>query len=142
MASPRDIPQVQAANNMTISGSPDGRPHLKLPSPVPTRRNRTFSQSEKARQAPMLRGVVRSFCRQRGHGFITPEDGSDPLFVHISDIDGEYVPKQGDEVSYRTILIPPKMEKKQACHVVITHLKAGISHERWDSPVPKEPEES
>ena len=57
-------------------------------------------------------------------------------------IDGEYVPKEGDEVTYRTITMPPRMEKKQACHVVITHLKPGVTHERWDSPLPKESEES
>ncbi|XP_076442944.1 calcium-regulated heat-stable protein 1-like [Babylonia areolata] len=132
MASPRDIPQVQAANNMAISGSPEAF-HL-----VPTRRERTMSQCEKAKQSPLLRGLVKSFCRQRGHGFITPEDGTDDIFVHISDVDGEYVPKEGDEVTFHTLWMPPKMEKKQACHVVITHLTPGVTHERWDSPVPKE----
>ncbi|KAK7507884.1 hypothetical protein BaRGS_00000849 [Batillaria attramentaria] len=90
----------------------------------------------------MLKGTIKSFCRQRGHGFITPENGTDPIFVHISDIDGEYVPKPGDEVTFRTISMPPKFEKKQACHVVITHLMPGVTHERWDSPLPRESDES
>ena len=59
------------------------------------------------------------------------------VFVCCS-VDGEYVPKEGDEVTFRTIVMPPRMEKKQACHVVITHLKPGVSHERWDSPVSRE----
>lgn len=48
-------------------------------------------------------------------------------------IEGEYVPKAGDEVTYKVILIPPKMEKRQAVHVKITHLAPGVSHEKWDS---------
>lgn len=59
--------------------------------------------------------------------------------IHIShivcySIDGEYVPKEGDEVTYKTVLIPPRNEKIQAVHVKITHLKPGVSHEKWDSP--------
>lgn len=53
--------------------------------------------------------------------------------VHGSySIEGEYVPKAGDEVTYKVILIPPKMEKRQAVHVKITHLAPGVSHEKWD----------
>ena len=29
-------------------------------------------------------------------------------------VDGEFVPKEGDEVTYKKFLIPPKMEKHQA----------------------------
>ncbi|XP_061182599.1 calcium-regulated heat stable protein 1-like [Saccostrea echinata] len=133
MSSPTDIPQTQAMNNAVISGSPNDHHHFLVPSPVPTRRNRTFSQSERAKVGPVYRGKVKEFCRQKGHGFIIPEDGKHPIFVHISDIEGEYVPKPGDEVTYKDILIPPKMEKKQAVHVKITHLAPGVSHEKWDS---------
>lgn len=129
-----DLPQQQAANNAVISGSPIGHPKFLIPSPLPTRRNRTYSQSERAKEGPTLRGKVENFCRQRGHGFIIPEDGSGHMFVHISDVEGEYVPKPGDDVTYKTILIPPKMEKKQAVHVQITHLAPGVSHETWSSP--------
>ncbi|XP_076459645.1 calcium-regulated heat-stable protein 1-like [Babylonia areolata] len=117
-----------------VPGSPPNRSNFLVPSPVPTRRNRTYSQSERALKAPLLKGIIKSFCRQKGHGFITHEDSTEPLFVHISDVDGEYVPLEGDEVTFRTISIPPRNEKKQACHVVITHLKPGVKHERWDSP--------
>lgn len=39
-----DLPQQQAANNAVISGSPIGHHKFLIPSPVPTRRNRTYSQ--------------------------------------------------------------------------------------------------
>lgn len=34
-------------------------------------------------------------------------------------IDGEYVPRVGDEVSFRKLPLPPKMEKFQAVHVQV-----------------------
>ncbi|CAL1546196.1 unnamed protein product [Lymnaea stagnalis] len=139
MSSPRDIPQSQAINSAQISDSP-GRKFL-IPSPIPTRRTRTKSMSERAAEGPTYKGLVKSFCRQRGHGFIHPEDGKkEDIFVHISDIDGEWVPKEGDQVTYKTVTLPPRNEKLQAVHVVITHLKPGVLHERWDSPVPTSPD--
>ncbi|KAL8596524.1 hypothetical protein ACOMHN_041586 [Nucella lapillus] len=127
---------LQHHNDVGVPGSPDTSTHFLIPSPVPTRRSRTYSQSDRALKAPEKKGVIKSFCRQKGHGFIIPEDSTDPLFVHISDIDGEYCPLPGDEVTFRTISIPPRNEKKQACHVIITHLKPGEVHDRWDLPVP------
>ncbi|XP_060082244.1 calcium-regulated heat-stable protein 1-like [Ylistrum balloti] len=130
-----DMPQGQAVNNAILAGSP--RHGFLIPSPIPTRRARTQSQSEVAAKSEVYKGTVQRFCRQKGHGFIIPEnekEDPEPLFVHISDIDGEYVPKEGDHVSYKKLLIPPKMEKYHAVHVVITHLNEGVSHEKWDSP--------
>lgn len=48
-----------------------------------------------------------------------------------SSIEGEYVPIEGDEVSYKLCSIPPKHEKVQAVEVTITHLKPGTKHETW-----------
>ncbi|XP_033757137.1 calcium-regulated heat-stable protein 1-like [Pecten maximus] len=132
-----DIPQSQAVNNAILAGSPRNR--FLVPSPIPTRRTRTLSQSDSAKKSEVYSGIVKAFCRQKGHGFIQElqEDdvhpNQEPLFVHISDIDGEYVPKEGDHVSFKKILIPPKKEKYHAVHVVITHLEEGVSHEKWDS---------
>ncbi|XP_073503864.1 calcium-regulated heat-stable protein 1 [Phyllobates terribilis] len=110
--------------------SPSPMRHL-IPSPLPTRRTRTFSATVRASEGPLYKGVCKFFSRSKGHGFITPEDGGPDIFVHISDIEGEYVPVEGDEVTYKVCTIPPKNEKKQAVDVVITHLTPGTKHETW-----------
>jgi len=49
------------------------------------------------------------------------------LYLHILySIDGEYVPRIGDEVSFRLLPIPPKMEKFQAVHVEITNFTPEV----------------
>ena len=53
-------------------------------------------------------------------------------FFSYGSIDGDFVPKEDDEVDYKLCHIPPKMEKVQAVHVVITKPAAGIEHETWD----------
>lgn len=105
--------------------------HLQLPSPIITRRTRTASTSDRAMRNPIEEGKVKSFSRSKGHGFISPLSGADDIFVHISDIEGEYVPLPGDEVSYRLCAIPPKFEKVQAIHVHITHLTPE-KHSKWE----------
>ncbi|CAI5792349.1 calcium-regulated heat-stable protein 1 isoform X2 [Podarcis lilfordi] len=93
------------------------------------------SRTTRASEGPTYKGVCKCFCRSKGHGFITPVDGSPDIFVHISDIEGEYVPVTGDEVTYKVCTIPPKNEKLQAVEVVITHLAPGIKHETWSGNV-------
>ncbi|KAJ1097937.1 hypothetical protein NDU88_003053 [Pleurodeles waltl] len=110
------------------------RGHL-IPSPIPTRRTRTFSASVRASEGPMYKGICKCFCRSKGHGFITPADGGPDIFLHISDIEGEYVPTEGDEVTYKLCTVPPKNEKIQAVEVVITHLAPGTKHETWSGHV-------
>ncbi|KAL0992558.1 hypothetical protein UPYG_G00094920 [Umbra pygmaea] len=102
-----------------------------IPSPLPTRRTRTSSATARASEGPTFHGVCKCFSRSKGHGFITPSDGGSDIFVHISDIEGEYVPMEGDEVSYKVCSIPPKYQKVQAVDVTITHLKPGTKHETW-----------
>ncbi|KAI5697179.1 cold shock domain-containing protein CG9705-like [Diaphorina citri] len=108
---------------------------LSLPSPIITRRTRTESISNRALQNPVETGKIKEFCRSKGHGFITPDSGEPAVFVHISDIEGCYVPLPGDEVKYRLCPIPPKFEKNQAVHVEIVHLTPEV-HLQWDSPSP------
>ena len=52
-------------------------------------------------------------------------------------IEGEYVPRVGDQVSYRLVMIPPKCEKKQAVHVHITNFTPEV-HQRWSAPLTDE----
>jgi len=43
------------------------------------------SRSEKILAGPTYYGQMIEFCRQKGHGFVRPADGGEPLFVHISE---------------------------------------------------------
>ncbi|KFQ55091.1 Cold shock domain-containing protein C2, partial [Nestor notabilis] len=76
----------------------------------------------RASAGPIFKGVCKQFSRSQGHGFITPENGTEDIFVHVSDIEGEYVPVEGDEVTYKVCPIPPKNQKFQAVEVVLTNL--------------------
>ncbi|XP_067830735.1 cold shock domain-containing protein C2a [Heptranchias perlo] len=106
-----------------------------LPSPLPTKRTRTYSATARATLGPLSKGKCKCFSRSQGHGFITPNDGKEDIFVHISDIEGEYVPVEGDEVTYKVCTIPPKNVKSQAVEVIITHLAPGTKHETWSGQV-------
>lgn len=57
------------------------------------------------------------------------------FFQPACSIEGEYVPVEGDELSYKVCSIPPKYEKVQAVEVNITHLKPGTKHETWSGHV-------
>ncbi|CAO2610028.1 Calcium-regulated heat stable protein 1 [Lemmus lemmus] len=106
-----------------------------VPSPLPTRRTRTLSATVRASQGPVYKGVCKCFCRSKGHGFITPADSGPDIFLHISHVERECVPLEGDEVTYKMCSIPPKNEKLQAVEVVTTHLAPGTKHETWSGHV-------
>ncbi|SIS21366.1 Uncharacterized membrane protein YsdA, DUF1294 family [Aquipseudomonas alcaligenes] len=46
------------------------------------------------------RGALKSWNDAKGFGFIQPEDGGEPLFVHISAMRGDSRPQVGDSVLY------------------------------------------
>uniref|UniRef100_A0A3P9LH86 Calcium regulated heat stable protein 1 n=1 Tax=Oryzias latipes TaxID=8090 RepID=A0A3P9LH86_ORYLA len=110
---------------------PAGRQRERSSSPMRGYLIPITHKHEFASEGPVFTGVCKCFSRSKGHGFITPSDGGSDIFVHISDIEGEYVPVEGDEVSYKVCAIPPKHEKVQAVEVAITHLKPGTKHETW-----------
>ena len=92
------------------------------------RRSRTASVTE-AIQEDVLHGEVTYFCKSKGHGFIKDEHDDQEHFVHVSDIESDFVPMQGDKVSYKLCPIPPKFEKCQAVHVQIVKM-SPTNHKR------------
>jgi hypothetical protein len=50
--------------------------------------------------------------------------------MHISDIDGEYIPRKGDRVRFRMCPMPPKFDKFQAVHIAIVDFTPEVHH-RW-----------
>jgi CspA family cold shock protein len=46
-----------------------------------------------------LKGTVKKFLESRGFGFISQENGPD-VFFHITSVQGEYEPNEGDTVSF------------------------------------------
>ena len=83
-------------------------------------------------ESSVLDGHVKTFCRQKGHGFIIPSgDDKEPIFFHISDIHEAFCPTPGDHVTYQKMLIPPKCEKFQAVNVHVTQMNPRARHESW-----------
>ncbi|MFX1299727.1 MAG: cold-shock protein [Promethearchaeota archaeon] len=48
----------------------------------------------------MVKGTVKWFNPDRNYGFIERETGTD-VFVHGSEVDGAYLLKEGDKVSFK-----------------------------------------
>ncbi len=50
----------------------------------------------------MSNGIIKWFNATKGYGFIQPEDGTNDVFVHISDVEraGISALREGDKISY------------------------------------------
>lgn len=48
----------------------------------------------------MANGTVKFFNQDKGFGFITPDDGGQDVFVHVSGVQGSTLLREGQKVSY------------------------------------------
>lgn len=128
---------MTAASPNHLSPLPEG---LSVPEMIITRRTRTHSMSGRI-EDQVNTGTVKFFCRSRGHGFLDPSEGGDPLFMHITDIDGEYIPRKGDKVTYQLCPMPPKFNKFQAVHIQIVDFVPEAHHKWSEKETPQELEE-
>merc|ERR1712179_343791 len=130
---------------ISCSDSASSLEESSLVSTLLPRRVRTASVCERIKEGTQT-GTVTYFCKSRGHGFIRPNDyqpergetlhsrgGAGEHFVHVSDVESDFVPLKGDKVSYRLCPVPPKFERYQAVTVHITRM-TEVPHKRWDTP--------
>merc|ERR1711865_525196 len=47
-----------------------------------------------------LKGTVKKFMEDKGFGFISPDDGSEDVFIHIKQCNGAESLSEGDKVTY------------------------------------------
>ena len=102
---------------------------LSLPEIIITRRTRTHSMNGRI-EDEVHEGTVKFFCRSRGHGFIDDDQDPYPVFMHISDIEGEYIPRKGDKVQYQVCPMPPRFDKPQGVHIKIIDFTPEL-HKKW-----------
>ncbi|MCC7668192.1 MULTISPECIES: cold-shock protein [Leuconostoc] len=72
----------------------------------------------------MKTGTVKIWQKERGYGYITPDDGGDDIFVHFNGIemDGFKSLIQGEKVEY---VLVQGHQKYQAARVQPIRAKAG-----------------
>lgn len=50
--------------------------------------------------------------------------------MHISDIEGEFIPRKGDRVQYQVCPMPPRFDKPQGVHIMIIDFTPEV-HKKW-----------
>ena len=58
--------------------------------------------------------------------------------MHISDIEGEYIPRKGDRVRYRQCPMPPRFDRPQAVTIQIIDFTPETHHKWSDKETPEE----
>lgn len=143
-----DMPCPGISNRSRCISCSDSASSLEETSLVSTllpRRVRTASVCERIKEGTQT-GTVTYFCKSKGHGFVRPSDyqpergetersrgGVGEHFIHVSDVESDFVPLKGDQVSYRLCPVPPKFERCQAVNVTIINM-VDLPHKRWDTP--------
>ncbi|HEX2256869.1 MAG TPA: cold-shock protein, partial [Afifellaceae bacterium] len=63
-----------------------------------------YQSQEPRERGPRQNGTLKFFNADRGFGFITPDDGSKDVFVHISAIERSGLPQlaEGTKVTFET----------------------------------------
>merc|ERR1712151_205503 len=51
-------------------------------------------------EAMSMTGTVKKFMEDKGFGFISPDDGSEDVFIHIKQCNGAETLCEGDKVTY------------------------------------------
>lgn len=76
-------------------------------------------------------GVVKFFNHSRGFGFITPEDGSKDVFVHVTALERAGVPSidEGDKVTFE-IEPDPETDREQHIRGIKALTIRGYAHKR------------
>ena len=64
-----------------------------------------------------------------------------PVFMHISDIEGEFIPRRGDRVRYQTCPMPPRFDRPQGVHIQIIDFTPEVHHKWSEKETPEELEE-
>lgn len=63
---------------------------------------RVLSNTPPCVQGEVQAGTVTYFCRSRGHGFLRDDRGEEH-FVHVSDVESDFVPLKGDKVRWEIV---------------------------------------
>ena len=76
--------------------------------------------SKSTRRFRTMTGIVKWFNAEKGYGFITPDDGSEDIFVHFSAIVAEGYKKliEGQKVTFETEPDPRGAKGVRATNVV------------------------
>jgi len=153
----QEIRRSESFGNFTPSSW--GKPYhqTEMYASSPTSRSRTISTSSET----IHQGIIKKFSRTKGHGFIqqvykndesrnstsnapnsnfnTPTGPTPPqpkiaqpmVYFHVSDIQGNLVPKENDECSFRIAFLPPRDNEKAIEVKLLLSGEQEKQHDTW-----------